>query len=170
MSNGGIFPGIDGPDLPSQTDFMPDAVTAPYDNWNMTITYKGNMGNGQMPIAAAFNSPDDVECVTPQLSAPWGEMIVDWVAVRVGQMPVLPSPETDNPNLKFKEYAIACNAPALEPNGQDRKFVVTGTYIYSMKKAPWITDNLTMGATAYDVKSSPSNTLSPSLFVKGKFF
>ena len=76
-----------------------------------------------------------------------GKLIVRWKAERVGQMPVLPHWELQDPMYTLVYKRISPREPILTRDGRTYKFQVAGKYIYHMKAPPGENFNYPVGVT-----------------------
>src|SRR5574341_667521 len=79
--------------------FAIEHLAVPNLGWKLVIEYFWFNGIAQMPVARPPGSPNDIPCKLVRLHAPYGKKVVSWTAKRFGEMPKMPSPETDDANL-----------------------------------------------------------------------
>jgi hypothetical protein len=147
--------------------FTQDHSNAPYTNWSFQITYEWAEGLAQLPVAEApvAGVPGGVSCEIVRESAPFGTMVVEWAAWRNGLVPDVPSPETDNPNLRLNFARIKPSSPPLDNAGKLHVYRISGEYRYLLLRPIWAPGSgLWMGWTVYDKTPPGVHILSASQF------
>jgi hypothetical protein len=90
--------------------------------------------------------------------------IVRWVVARLGTKPVLPSPNTQNPNEVLIFQQIGGSLPGKLADGQ-QMWSMRGVYVYVLVQPPQPGDTLTLGGSWVDPTAGVTvNTILPSDF------
>ncbi len=107
---------------------LADAV--PYDVYLIDTLIRFESGLVQMPATGVEPSPN-VSAVV-QVSGGMTKMIVNWVAGRMGQPPVLPAYFTDNTNIIPLSGSILAKELITNADGSALSYLVSGCYVYAI--------------------------------------
>ena len=135
-----------------QTLFSEEHIRQPYTHWGCVVRHVWNEGLTAIPIAEAPTAPygGTNRCSVVRLSAPHGTMTVTWGAKRLGAMPELPHPISQNGNHRFVHSVMQFENPDFTVEGATPLFSASGVYHYILERPLWIpAAGSWMGWTAY---------------------
>ncbi len=101
-----------------------------YTEYEVVRLIRTKSGLFQMPVAASTGYARLV-----RMHAPYTKMMVVWRAQRVGGLPVLPDPDTSNPNETIDEVVICPQGPMILPGGKTLIHSCQGYYTYFCQAA-----------------------------------
>jgi len=85
--------------------YTPDHLQNPYLAQELSVAYFGDEGLLQVPVGAPFPAGSaQVPCKIVRTHAPVMEKVVTYGYARMGLPPLIPPPETDDPNLRLMEH------------------------------------------------------------------
>lgn len=162
-------------ELPEITpSYSPDPSPYPYTSYDLEMKYNTNTGIIQCPIAGpraqtsqsgASSRPTSAVFRTHQ---PMSTLTIVGTAERIGQMPLLPRPESTDRNLVLKNFQIIPNAPTILNDAVTPVGRVTVYYEYAML-APIDSQNPSLRVGVLPWTSIPIGTvdLTPDDFSDG---
>lgn len=142
--------------------YSQEAIEAPYLEYTINSFYMWNSGQIQVPGTGSSG-----ETAIVRTRKPTAQKVVVWRAIRVNRPPTLPDPEPTDSNLVLHTTQIQPSAPMIAPDGENHIFVVSGVYIYHMKRPQTWKDTLTVPVPPTDNTSRQSVALRPAQFRKG---
>lgn len=147
--------------------FSSEHYQVPYGTYAIRTRYIYRSGKIQVPVAgpAPADSSEETSRVL-RLHKPVIQKVVEYEATRSGLPPLVPNPETSNPNEELLEADIDVLAPPLGTGGE-RNYKISGLYTYALKKPVWVQDGLGMGTLPYTSFAKEANILGPQYFVNG---
>jgi hypothetical protein len=145
-----------------------DQLQAPHTTYVVSKKYSGNMGLIQVPVAGPdLDGGQRRASEMIKVAAPATRMVVEWLASRLGLQPILPHPDTYDPNEVLQDWEIEILNPTFDEAGSIHKFTVRGRYTYALVRPVWILDGLPSSAPPTDVTPLAMNALQPSQFRRG---
>lgn len=106
--------------------------------------FETDRGLLQLPSAT-----EDGQCEFVRTKAPVTRRVVNWVAERMGSMPMLPDPETHDSNEELLRTSI-CPANVTPNSDGVPVFYVSGQYVYGLRSATYKSGNKISGSPAYN--------------------
>lgn len=151
----------DAPAPPTVTDGLWSAehLQASYTDYTIETFYGNDTGILQSPVAGPPGTPSDMI----QVCAAYDQMIIKWMATRVGLKPTVPSPLRPNDaNAVLKSKQITPLAPLLDSDGKTKIYRVSGIYIYNLLLPAEVVNNgylnYPMGAPPYQTTGKGDNS------------
>lgn len=164
VPQGASYPETFPPPTPPAGLFSQENVRAPYGAYTILVSYEGDSGVLQIPVAGPGpRTPSEIV----QVAAPFMRKTVTWEASRDCDWPVLPHPVPTDPNLVLKTWNVIPSYPKLLPDGVNRRFRVAGEYVYYLITPLLPGDPLPTASPPYDTTSLDANVLQPYLFAQG---
>jgi hypothetical protein len=161
---GASYPDDFPPPSPPSGLFTQENVRAPYGNYEILVSYEGDTGVLQLPVAGPGpQTPSEIV----RVAAPWMRKVVTWAAWRDVDWPVLPHPAPRDSNLVLKTWRLVPRAPKVLPDGVFRRFRVEGEYLYYLTVPLLPGDPLPTAAAPYETTPLDANLLQPYLFAQG---
>jgi hypothetical protein len=160
------------PDYTSQSA----ALGGPYTKYETRTTYVAPQGGIQLPSTRGaedeygqpihgqiiglhyFVDPDPDKRQSSYVASvysPMSEMVVSWVAERVGQPPAAPSPYAADPNKRLIHSEVTPLNPKVSTDQGAMVYCLAGTYRYALLKPRMAGDNIEMGLVPW-LAMSPS--------------
>ncbi len=133
-----------------------------YFGYGCSILYTWNKGILPLPVAAGADAVP-VEMIRTNTGS--GTKTITAVATRVGQLPVMPSFNTQSANEILVDMLIGGFSPEAMPDGT-KIYGVIVQYVYALLQAPGPNDLLDLGATPFDAGGPGTNRLNPANFVQ----
>ena len=135
--------------------------TSPMDGYKIKTRYIWNNGTVSLPIANQGANSSPLNAAIAQLTSPYGFKIVQWVARRTGDYPMLPDPTPDNANQVLASFDLEFDDPEFTA---DQKPIITarGFYIYLLLKPIGVKNGIFHmgGSPAYTLKAAQSTVTS----------
>lgn len=138
-------------------------LRARYTQYTVTKTFHWNNGTLQVPIAAPV-AGTLVECEVVSHSAPYGSLVVQWMAEREGEKPMLPDPQPTDLNLELESFTHSFVTSKMSEDGKTRIFLASGTIVYICKTPVPPSSGFPFAAVPYETTPKASNVYLASDF------
>lgn len=150
-----------------------------YEVFGCTIAYETDEGLLQCPVAAdvtptPFSSANSCDlptssqrtsCVFVRLHAPIATKTVIYYAQRIGDPPLLPARDCDDPNLVLRNSKIIPEVKILDASGNLYVGGVMIVYWYGLKQPVSQKDGFAVGAAPFTQAAKTDGDLLPAQFV-----
>lgn len=146
-----------------QTPATDPGNSAPWRGYTCTTQYDYDSGLLQGPNAG----DSSISCTIVKVHNPIGQKIVRYSATRNGVQPLVPAPESTDPNCVLLLARVIPEQPYLDPGARTFIYHVEATYVYALLEPVTAADGFPVGVPGYTTLNSSDTALAADNFVKG---
>lgn len=145
------------PSVPIPPDVGNLAAVQGYIGWGMTTDYQFASGLVQQDVCG----PPGTAAEILRRSAGCCRKVITAVGIRIGEQPVMPSPDTGSPNETLGDMRVVAFNPQPMPGGTP-VYGVLVMYTFLLAVPPSLTDMLDCGTTPLSTQPASAYRLNPA--------
>lgn len=154
--------------IPKQTQFTLDEEQGHYGEYSVQTHYASDMGVLPVPLSVPAQDGTTVRYVT--VSGHVMQKEVHWQVSRKKLKPQLPSPTPSSSNeVLLRQIISPCIPHQTELDGTTITYVVSGVYIYGLRRPITLADGLPMGTAPTDATPKTEAVLKTTDFQKSLY-